>query len=74
MTIRRRIYTYLLGGSGIVAVWMTLKTFVPTIGEIGELIFGGTLSDGISFAFNVIVPITLFVLFLPHSLYGYCQK
>lgn len=76
MTIRQRkfIHIFTLGGSGIVAVWMTLKLLFPTIGEI-RTDFWGTLSIiGISFAFNVIIIGALFVLFLPHSLYGYYRN
>ena len=53
---------------------MILKLLFPRIGEI-RTDFWGTLSIiGISFAFNVIMIGALFVLFLPHSLYGYYRN
>ena len=76
MTIRQRKFIHIvtLVGSGIVAVWMILKLWFPRIGEI-RTDFWGTLSIiGISFAFNVIIIGALFVLFLPHSLYGYYRN
>ena len=76
MTIRQRKFIHIvtLGGSGIVAIWMILKLLFPRIGEI-RTDFWGTLSIiGISFAFNVIIIGALFVLFLPHSLYGYYRN
>ena len=76
MTIRQKkfIHFVTLISSGIVAVWMILKLLFPRIGEI-RTDFLGTLSIiGISFAFNVIIIGALFVLFLPHSLYGYYRK
>ncbi|MBS7076504.1 MAG: hypothetical protein KH097_01700 [Streptococcus parasanguinis] len=76
MTIRQRkfIHFVTLISSGIVAVWMILKLLFPRIGEI-RTDFWGTLSIiGISFAFNVIMIGALFVLFLPHSLYGYYRN
>ena len=76
MTIRQRkfIHFVTLISSGIVAVWMILKFLFPRIGEI-RTDFWGTLSIiGISFAFNVIMIGALFVLFLPHSLYGYYRN
>ena len=76
MIIRQRKFIHIvtLAGSGIVAVWMVLKRCFPRIGEI-RTDFWGTLSIiGISFAFNVIIIGALFVLFFPHSLYGYYRN
>ncbi|MBS5221706.1 hypothetical protein QM870_03895 [Streptococcus parasanguinis] len=76
MTIRQRklIDFVTLVGGGIVAGWMILKLCFPRIGEI-RTDFWGTLSIiGISFVFNVIMIGALFVLFLPHSLYGYYRN
>lgn len=76
MTIRQKkfIHFVTLISSGIVAIWMILKLLFPRIGEI-RTDFLGTLSIiGISFAFNVIIIDALFVLFLPHSLYGYYRN
>ena len=76
MTIRQRKFIHIVTmvGSGIVAGWMILKLLFPRIGEI-RTDFWGTLSIiGISFVFNVIMIGALFVLFLPHSLYGYYRN
>ena len=76
MTIRQRkcIHIVTMVGSGIVAGWMILKLLFPRIGEI-RTDFWGTLSIiGISFVFNVIMIGAFFVLFLPHSLYGYYRN
>ena len=76
MTIRQRKFIHIVTmvGSGIVAGWMILKLLFPRIGEI-RTDFWGTLSIiGISFVFNVIMIGAFFVLFLPHSLYGYYRN
>lgn len=76
MTVRQRkfIHVITLAGSGIVAGSMLLKLCFPHLGEM-RTDFWGTLSIiGITFAFNVIMIGTLFVLFLPHSLYGYYRN
>ena len=76
MTIRQRkfIHFVTLISSGIVAVWMILKFLFPRIGEIRTDLWGTLSLIGISFAFNVIMIGALFVLFLPHSLYGYYRN
>jgi len=76
MTIRQRkfIHFVTLISSGIVAVWMILKLLFPRIGEIRTDFWGILSIIGISFAFNVIMIGALFVLFLPHSLYGYYRN
>ena len=76
MTIRQRKFIHIVTmvGGGIVAGWMILKLLFPRIGEI-RTDFWGTLSIiGISFVFNVIMIGAFFVLFLPHSLYGYYRN
>ena len=76
ITIRQRKFIHIVTmvGGGIVAGWMILKLLFPRIGEI-RTDFWGTLSIiGISFVFNVIMIGAFFVLFLPHSLYGYYRN
>ncbi|WP_049505955.1 hypothetical protein, partial [Streptococcus parasanguinis] len=76
MTIRQRKFIHIVTmvGSGIVAGWMILKLLFPRIGEIRTDFWGILSIIGISFVFNVIMIGAFFVLFLPHSLYGYYRN
>ena len=76
MTIRQRKFIHIVTmvGGGIVAGWMILKLLFPRIGEIRTDFWGILSIIGISFVFNVIMIGAFFVLFLPHSLYGYYRN
>lgn len=76
MTVSQRKYIHVitLACSGIVAGWMLLKLCFPQFGEMRADFWGTSSIIGISFAFNVVIIGALFVLFFPHSLYGYYRN